>query len=81
MTSFPVALAIGGSGADIGAVVAYITAWSVLGVNRLIVWEMPFMGEDFALMRECISLPIPILAGLLARWCFAGFVVEGRSES
>ncbi len=55
------------SGADRGAMVAYITAWATLGVQRILVWDFPFMGTDFAFLRFLISLPLPIVAGMIAR--------------
>lgn len=67
MTSFPMVAILAVSGADIGAVVAYLTAWALLGVNRIVVWEIPALGSDFALVRMLASLPVPILAGLIAR--------------
>lgn len=55
------------SGADRGALVAYITAWATLGMQRILIWDVPFMGEEFGLLRFMVSLPLPVLAGLLAR--------------
>jgi uncharacterized membrane protein YraQ (UPF0718 family) len=66
-TIFPLAAGFMLGGADRGAAVAFITGWLLLGINRMIIWEMPFMGTDFAVMRTVLSLPIPVLAGLLAR--------------
>jgi hypothetical protein len=31
------------------------------------VWELPFFGSDFVLWRIIEALPLPIIAGLLAR--------------
>ena len=42
-------------------------AWLLIGINRAIIWEMPFFGADFVLFRFAISLPMPILLGLVAR--------------
>jgi hypothetical protein len=56
------------AGADRGALVAYLTSWSLLGFQRVMVWELPLMGVDFALLRSLANLPLPIIAGLLARW-------------
>ena len=67
MTSFPMAAVMIGAGADIGAAVTYVTAWMFLGVTRMLVWEIPFMGADFAMLRFAVSLALPILAGLIAR--------------
>lgn len=66
-TSFPLVYALAVAGADAGTLVAYITAWSMVGVNRLLIWEIPFMGWEFGTVRFLSSLPAPILAGLLAR--------------
>ena len=66
-TSFPLVLALTAAGADAGVVIAFITGWAVLGVNRIVVWELPFMGVEFAAVRFLASLPLPLIAGLLAR--------------
>jgi uncharacterized membrane protein YraQ (UPF0718 family) len=66
-TSFPLVLALTAAGADAGVVIAFITGWAVLGVNRIVIWELPFMGAEFAAIRFAASLPLPLLAGLLAR--------------
>lgn len=58
---------LGISGADRGAMVAYITAWATLGMQRILVWDFPFMGTDFAFLRFLVSLPLPVIAGLIAR--------------
>ena len=67
-TSFPIVYALWTAGADAGALVAYVAAWSLIGLNRLIVWELPFLGVDLSLLRFAVCLPLPLLAGLTARW-------------
>ena len=54
-------------GADVGAIVAFMTSWMLLGFNRALVWELPFFGGDFIIWRSLVALPLPIVAGLLAR--------------
>lgn len=66
-TIFPLAGAFMLSGADRGSAVAFVTGWLLLGVNRAVIWELPFFGPDFVAMRFLLSLPLPLLAGLLAR--------------
>lgn len=66
-TSFPLVYALYAAGADIGALVAYLCAWAMIGLNRLIIWELPLLGPDMALLRLLVCLPLPILAGFLAR--------------
>ena len=67
-TIFPLAGAFMLSGADRGAAVAFVTGWLLLGVNRAIIWEMPFLGPDFVMQRMAVSLLLPVIAGLMARW-------------
>jgi uncharacterized membrane protein YraQ (UPF0718 family) len=66
-TIFPLAVAFIVSGADRGSAVAFVTGWLLLGVNRAVIWELPFLGADFVMLRFLISLPMPVLAGLFAR--------------
>lgn len=68
VTSFPLVAALVTAGAELGVTIAFLTSWATLGINRVIVWEIPFMGGDFAATRYLASLPLPILAGLAARW-------------
>jgi uncharacterized membrane protein YraQ (UPF0718 family) len=65
--SLPIAATLLRGGADAAAVVAYLTAWSLLALHRLIAWEVPILGARFALVRYAICAALPILAGLLAR--------------
>jgi uncharacterized membrane protein YraQ (UPF0718 family) len=67
ITIYPVASAFLLVGADLGATIAFITSWTLLGYTRALVWEIPFFGLDFVIWRTLISLPLPIIAGLLAR--------------
>lgn len=66
-TIYPVAGAFLAAGADVGAAIAFVTSWTLLGYTRALVWELPFFGPDFVFWRIVVSLPLPILAGLLAR--------------
>ena len=68
--AFPIVYALALAGADIGAVVTYLTAWSILGLHRIVIWELPLLGADFALARVLASLPLPLAAGLIARLLF-----------
>jgi uncharacterized membrane protein YraQ (UPF0718 family) len=65
--SLPVAATLLRGGAGPEAVVAYLTAWSVLAIHRLVAWEVPILGARFALLRYAICALLPIAAGLLAR--------------
>jgi uncharacterized membrane protein YraQ (UPF0718 family) len=67
ITIYPVASAFLAVGADAGSTVAFVTAWTLLGYTRALVWELPFFGPDFVVWRILISTPLPIVAGLVAR--------------
>jgi uncharacterized membrane protein YraQ (UPF0718 family) len=66
-TIYPVAGALLVVGADAGAVVAFVTSWTLIGYTRALVWELPFFGGHFVVWRILEALPLPIIAGLLAR--------------
>lgn len=65
--SFPIAYALWTAGAEVGVLVTYVVAWSLLGFVKLAIWELPLMGIDITSVRVLVSLPLPLLAGLLAR--------------
>lgn len=64
---FPIVTLFSRSGADLGACVTYVTAWGLLGFQRLLVWEIAFLGTDVSLVRYSSGLIVPVVAGLLAR--------------
>jgi uncharacterized membrane protein YraQ (UPF0718 family) len=65
---YPLAAMLIRFGAEVGAVVTFMMSWSLLGMNRFLVWEVSFLGEELAGMRMLAALPFPILAGLMVRW-------------
>jgi uncharacterized membrane protein YraQ (UPF0718 family) len=65
--SMPIAAVLLRSGASNAAVVAFVSAWALLAVHRLIAWEVPLLGWRFALVRYGVCLALPILAGLGSR--------------
>lgn len=66
-SAFVLLALIGSMGADRGAMVTYITAWATLGIQRILSWDIPMMGPDFSALRFAATLPLPLLAGMLAR--------------
>jgi uncharacterized membrane protein YraQ (UPF0718 family) len=77
-TIYPVAGALLAAGADAGAACAFVIAWTLIGYTRAIVWELPFFGLEFLTWRVIFSLPLPIIAGLLARWLWPYFKPRGE---
>ncbi|MEX0603590.1 MAG: permease [Marinobacter sp.] len=72
--AFPLVVGFYRSGASFEICVAYLTSWAVLGLNRVLIWELPFLGFDFVLLRLLISLPLPVIA-----WMLAKFVTRRRN--
>jgi len=62
-----VAFAIGAAalkaGAGWAALIAYVTCWSVINLNRAIAYELPLMGRRFTVLRTVLSLPLPLVLG------------------
>ncbi|MHC4606779.1 MAG: permease [Planctomycetota bacterium] len=65
-THFPILAALLKQGAAIGPVAAYIAAWALLGVHRIIIWESPILGWKFTGIRVAACLVFPPIIGLLA---------------
>lgn len=65
--AFPLVVGFYRTGASFEICVAYLTSWTVLGLNRVLIWELPFLGIDFVLLRLLVSLPLPAIAWMLAK--------------
>jgi uncharacterized membrane protein YraQ (UPF0718 family) len=65
--AIPIAAAMERSGAGTAPLVAYISAWGLLALHRLVAWEIPILGSRLALVRWSVCVALPILAGLAAR--------------
>ena len=72
MVSVPFMVALAHSGAALPPLVAYMTSWSLFGMQRIIAWEAPLMGWKFVIVRVIPSLAFPVLAG----WLVATFYHE-----
>src|SRR5436190_7800326 len=80
LTIYPVAGAFLVLGADVGTAIAFITAWNLLGYNRALIWELPFFGPEYVGWRILIALPLPLIAGLLARMAARIITARGGPE-
>ena len=65
MTHFPIVASLFKVGVGIGPLVSYLTAWSLFGLQRVIMWEIPFLGPKVVAVRVAVSLFFPLLAGWL----------------
>jgi uncharacterized membrane protein YraQ (UPF0718 family) len=66
--AFPLVVGLRAVGASLPICITYLTAWSVLGIQRILIWELPFFGVDFVVLRLLVSLPLPLIAGVTAQW-------------
>lgn len=66
LVAFPLAIALFRAGAEQAPLVALITAWSLMAVNRTLLFEVPMLGTGFTLRRMLVSAPLPVLAGVTA---------------
>ena len=63
MITFSLAAGFAAAGADLGAVIAFVSGWSLLSLNRLLIWELSFLPHDLVALRVLASLPFPLLIG------------------
>ena len=68
--SMPIAAGLLRTGASVGTMVAFITAWSLLAVHRLPL-EIGIMGWQFTLIRLACVFFFPPIAGLIANTFFS----------
>jgi len=71
-TSFPIVAVLYKSGAGIGTLVAYLTAWSIWAVARLPM-EMALINTRFVWIRLASTFFFPPLAGLIAHVFFSRY--------
>ena len=67
MVSVPLLVVLANSGMALGPLVAYMTSWSLFGMQRIIAWEAPLMGWRFVAIRVLPSLAFPVIAGWLVK--------------
>lgn len=66
MISFPIAIVIWDMGAGQAQMIAFLAAWSIFALHRIISYELPIMGPRFVVIRLASSWMLPPLAGLIA---------------
>jgi uncharacterized membrane protein YraQ (UPF0718 family) len=52
------------AGASVPIVVVYVTAWALVSLNRLLIWELAIVPKKVIVERLIVSAPVPILTGL-----------------
>ena len=70
-THFPILASLMAKGAAVGPVCAYISAWALIGVHRIVIWEAPILGWKFVAVRLAASFLLPPVAGLAAMFLWS----------
>lgn len=66
VVAFALAAAFVTRGASVPAIVAFLTGWSVFAAHRVVIFEIPLLGGQFARMRLLSVMILPPIAGALA---------------
>ncbi|SMX34384.1 permease [Actibacterium lipolyticum] len=71
--TFPLTIGLMTAGADLGAGVALVSGWVLIGLNRTLIWELSFLPPEVVALRVALSLPAPIIMG----WAVRRFMNRG----
>ena len=63
--AFTTAATLAGSGAAPAALVAFITAWCIFAIHRILIYETHLAGPRFLMIRCIAAAPIPFVAGFV----------------
>ncbi len=66
MISFPLVAALSRAGSGRASLIAYLTSWEVLGFQRILIWELQFLGVELLTIRWLASMPLPFIAALIS---------------
>jgi uncharacterized membrane protein YraQ (UPF0718 family) len=66
MTHFPILASFYQMGIGVGPLIAYLTAWLLFGLQRVVMWELPFLGTDIVAVRLASSFFLPVFSGWFA---------------
>ena len=75
-THFPILGSLLSKGAGVGPICAYIAAWSLVGLNRFLVWELPILGPRVACVRFLASVGLPPFIGWLGGLLYRAFYLS-----
>jgi uncharacterized membrane protein YraQ (UPF0718 family) len=64
--AFPIVVALAKAGAAFPALVTFLTAWSILGLQRVFAYELPMMGPAFVLNRLLVAAVLVPISGAIA---------------
>lgn len=62
---YPIVVVLYKTGASVPSLIAFLTAWSVFAVHRMIAYEIPLLGGRFVVIRMGSCFFLPPLAGVM----------------
>jgi uncharacterized membrane protein YraQ (UPF0718 family) len=68
---FPLVAALYKSGAGIAPLMTYISAWSLIAIQRFFVYEVPMLGLKLSVVRILVSAIFPILIGIVTKFIYS----------
>lgn len=66
IVAFPVVIALDRAGAGMPQLIAFLTAWEVYALHRILIWELPLMSPGFVYRRLAGAAIVPPLAGIFS---------------
>ena len=66
IVAFPVVIALDRAGAGMPQLIAFLTAWEVYALHRILIWELPLMSVGFVWRRLIGAALVPPLAGIFS---------------
>lgn len=67
---FPLVASLWKSGAGVGPVTAYLISWTLLGINKMLIWEIPMLGWRYTLAKSLACIAAPLVLGYAAAWFY-----------
>lgn len=80
MLAFPLVIVLRNAGASTASLITFLTSWSVLGFHRVLMWELPLLGPNFAAVRYLASIPLPFVAGAIVLACASAVERRGALQ-
>ncbi len=64
---FPILAVLLKAGTGVGVITAFLSSWALLGMHRVLAFELPLMGWRYTLCRLAASAVFPIVIGFLSQ--------------
>jgi uncharacterized membrane protein YraQ (UPF0718 family) len=66
IVQFPIIALLYQKGMGVGPLTAYVSAWSLIQIQRFLFMELPLLGWQLAIVRIVASLVFPVIIGFVA---------------